>query len=154
MAGVSVGESDNPVAIRVAPLLGVLFYVYVFFLLPFRFEQIEGTFEVWVPGNMYLESHDRIAPTIAENRVGLFWDEAARRTVYQLEDRSLAGDEELAQLLQEAHDDRVRRHEPDALVTIDAEAGVPWHNVVDVLNLCQRIGLLVEFALPSPVEPR
>ena len=43
MAGVSVGESEeNPVAINVTPLVDIIFCLCVFFMISFKFKQLEG----------------------------------------------------------------------------------------------------------------
>ena len=83
-----------------------------------------------------------------EIRVALFWDESAEATVRQLGHRRIQSDAELQQLIKEAHDDHVRLRKPDTPVIIDADRRVPWHEVVNVLNISKRDQIeKVEFAL-------
>jgi biopolymer transport protein ExbD len=50
MASVNVGsEGDSPVAINVTPLVDIIFCLCVFFMISFRFKQIEGRFDAWLP---------------------------------------------------------------------------------------------------------
>ena len=86
--------------------------------------------------------------TPAEIRVALFRNEADRKTIRKLGNRSAGSDEELERLLAEEHERRVRSHEL-APVTLDAETGVSWSDVVNVINLCKRARIdEIEFALP------
>jgi biopolymer transport protein ExbD len=63
----------------------------------------------------------------------------------------IASDDELEGLLREAHDDYVRLGKPDTPVTIDAEARVPWNDVIAVMNLCKKNRIdKIEFALGAP----
>ena len=155
MAGVSVGdESDNPVGINVTPLVDIIFCLCVFFMISFRFKQIEGRFVAWLPRNTGPGPGDLVVP-LTEVRVALFWNETTRDTVRQLGHRRVADDEELAVLLREAHDDCVRLDQPISPVTIDADVRVPWRDVVGVVNVCKQSGLdKVAFALQAPTAER
>jgi biopolymer transport protein ExbD len=145
MAG-SQDQKENPVAINVVPMVDVIFCLCVFFMCSLKFPQLEGKFDSWLPRNKGLGG----APPedlIQEVRVALFWDEAKRETQRVLGTRRIASDDELEGLLREAHDDYVRLGKPDTPVTIDAEARVPWRDVITVVNLCKRNGLeQIEFA--------
>ena len=155
MASVSLGdEGDNPVAINVTPLVDIIFCLCVFFMISFEFKQLEGRFDAWLPQTIGVDP-GRIICQITDVRVALFWDEATRHTVRKLGNRRVHDDEELGQLLQEAHDACVLLNKPDAPVTIDAEARVPWSEVVNVMNLCKKSRMdRIEFALQAPEEPR
>jgi biopolymer transport protein ExbD len=142
-------ESDNPVAINVTPLVDIIFCLCVFFMVSFKFKQIEGRFDAWLPQTTgpRPDAHV-IIDLITDLRVALFWDETTGHTVRKLGSRRVTGDEELVHLLQEAHDDCVRLGKPDAPATIDADARVPWSDVVDVIDLCKKSRIdRIEFAL-------
>jgi biopolymer transport protein ExbD len=157
MASVNVGsEGDSPVAINVTPLVDIIFCLCVFFMISFRFKQIEGRFDAWLPRTTGVGPGPvNTSDLLSEVRVALFWDETAQRTVRKLGSRRVDSDDELGQLLQEAHDAYVRLNQPDAPATIDAEARVPWNDVVKVLNLCKKSRIdRIEFALQAPPEQR
>jgi biopolymer transport protein ExbD len=157
MASVSTGdEGDNPIAINVTPLVDVIFCLCVFFMISFRFKQIEGRFDAWLPRTTGLGPvpHLDIDP-IVELRVALFWNETTRHAVRKLGSRLVATDEELERLLQGARDDCVRLGKPIVPLTIDADGRVPWSDVVDVVNLGKKSGIdRIEFAFPSPAAKR
>jgi len=48
MAG-SQDPNENPVAINVVPMVDVIFCLCVFFMCSFKFKQIEGKFDSWLP---------------------------------------------------------------------------------------------------------
>ncbi len=152
MAGVSVGESDeNPVAINVTALVDIIFCLCVFFMISFKFKQLEGKFDSWLPKGKGAAGSIQIEGILDEVRVAMFWDEDNQRTIRQLRNRRVESDEELATLIKEAHDDWVRMNKPDTPVTIDAEPRVPWNDVINVLNLCKKNRIdKIEFALGAP----
>ena len=154
MAGVSLGEDvDNPIAINVTPLVDILFCLCVFFMISFQFGAIEGRFDAWLPRSTGQGPGSPVP--ITEIRVALFWDEAAQHSVCVLGRRRVADDEELGRLLREAHDDCVRLDKPATPAMLDAEARVPWGDLVDVVNLCKKSGIeRIEFALPAPPAER
>ena len=81
MAGVSVGESeDNPVNINVTPLVDIIFCLCVFFMISFKFKQLEGKFDSWLPKGKGSEGMPLNA-VIQEVRVALLWDDEAQATV-------------------------------------------------------------------------
>ena len=152
MAGVSVGdEQDNPVAINVTALVDIIFCLCVFFMISFKFKQIEGKFDTWLPKNKGAEGVASGADIIKEIRVAMFWDADNERTVRQLGMRRVESDEELQNLIREAHEDFVRNNQPDVPVTIDADPRVPWNDVMTVVNLCKRNQIdKIEFAMGAP----
>ncbi len=152
MAGVSVGESDeNPVAINITALVDIIFCLCVFFMISFKFKQIEGKFDTWLPKGKGVGGVGADASIIEEIRVAMFWDDVAEKTVRNLRNRRVDDDETLQALIKEAHDDFVRLNKPDIPVTIDADAKVPWDDVIRVVNLCKRNQIdKIEFALGAP----
>ena len=152
MAGVIVGEdAESPVAVNVTPLVDIIFCLCVFFMISFKFKQLEGRFEAWLPRTTGPCQGPPIVALIGELRVALFWDEAKQRTVRQLGLRRIHDDEELGRLLLEAHDAGMRMNKPDIPVTIDAEGTVPWNDVVEIMNLCKKSHIdKIEFAVGAP----
>ena len=147
MAGASMDEGDNPVAINVTALVDIIFCSCVFFMISFKFKQVEGKFETWLPKDKGAQGMPLNA-VITEIRVALFWDEGQGQTVRKLGNRPIANDTELQTLIKEAHDDAVRANNPEMPVTIDADARVPWTEVMTVVNLCKRNQIdKIEFAM-------
>ena len=152
MAGVSVGDdADNPVGINVTPLVDIIFCLCVFFMISFKFKQLEGKFDSWLPKNKGSVGDITVENLLDEVRVAMYWDETDGRTVRKLRNRRVDDDGELGQLIKEAHDAWVSMNKPNAPVTIDAEARVPWNDVITVLNLCKKNHIdKIEFALGAP----
>jgi biopolymer transport protein ExbD len=151
MAGVSVGESEeNPVAINVTPLVDIIFCLCVFFMISFKFKQLEGKFDSWLPKGKGSEGMP-LGSVIQEVRVALFWDEAAQATVRKMGTRVVPDDEELKQLLVDAYQGFVRLGQTEAPLTIDGDLRVPWEDIVDVINVSKQAGIAkVEFAYMAP----
>jgi biopolymer transport protein ExbD len=151
MAGVSVGESEeNPVAINVTPLVDIIFCLCVFFMISFKFKQLEGKFDSWLPKGKG-SSGSITEGILDEVRVALSWDQDSQRTIRQLGTRRVDDDAELSALIAEGHEDWVRMNKPETPVTIDAEARVPWEEVVKVMNICKQLHIdKIEFALGAP----
>ena len=151
MAGVSVGEDqDNPVAINITALVDIIFCLCVFFMISFKFKQIEGKFDTWLPKSKGL------VPMTTEElpkeiRIAMFWDERAEKVKRQLGMRKVETNEELENLIRQAREDFDKMGVPDIPVTIDADARVPWRDVIDVVNLCKRVNVeKIQFALGAP----
>jgi biopolymer transport protein ExbD len=156
MAGATMDEGqENPVGINVTPLVDIIFCLCVFFMISFKFKQIEGKFDTWLPRNKGDQGVGE-AGLIEEIRVALLWDEDARVTRRLLGTRRVQSDDELQALIREAHEDFVRINKPEIPVTIDADPRVPWNEVMLVVNLCKRNQLnKIEFAMgaPPPRQP-
>jgi biopolymer transport protein ExbD len=151
MAGVSVGESeDNPVGINVTPLVDIIFCLCVFFMISFKFKQIEGSFETWLPKDKGYEGMPLNA-VIQEIRVAVLWDEDQQTYVRKIGTRVVPEDDQLQTLISESYEDFKRLNKPDVGLTIDADNRVPWHAVITVLNIGKRAGVeKVEFASGAP----
>ena len=151
MAGVSVGESEeNPVAINVTPLVDVIFCLCVFFMISFKFKQLEGKFETWLPKNKGMEGMP-LKSVIQEIRVALFWDEVNSAVVRKMGTRIVPEDDQLLKLIVDAYADYKRLDQPDVGLTIDADTRVPWNSVVQVMNLSKMAGVgKIEFASGAP----
>jgi biopolymer transport protein ExbD len=155
MAGASMDDGDNPVAINVTALVDIIFCLCVFFMISFKFKQIEGKFDTWLPKNKGSQGAGSTSDILQEIRVAMYWDEAQGRTIRKLGNNPVDDDARLQQLIKEAHDDAVRGNNPDMPVTVDADARVPWDEVMKVVNLCKRNQIdKIEFAMgaPPPVD--
>jgi biopolymer transport protein ExbD len=152
MAGAAMGDGEeNPVGINVTPLVDVIFCLCVFFMISFKFKQLEGKFDSWLPKGKGTSGAIAAEGILDEVRVAMWWDENAGVSVRQIGQRRVSNDDELAQLIKEGHDAWVRQNKPDTPVTIDAEARVPWSDVITVMNLCKRNRIdKIEFALGAP----
>ena len=155
MAGASVGESDeNPVNINVTPLVDIIFCLCVFFMISFKFKQLEGKFDSWLPKGKGSEGMPLNA-VIQEVRVALFWDEDNQATVRKYGTRIVPDDDELQKLLVDAFAGYVRLNQLDVPLTIDGDLRVPWEDVIDVINISKRAGIAkVEFAYNAPPKKK
>jgi biopolymer transport protein ExbD len=149
MAGVSVGEApDNPVAINLTAMVDIIFCLCVFFMCSFKFRETEGKFDSWLPKDKGVGG----APTtelIKEVRIAMFWDAQKLETVRWLGARKIDDDAQLEHFLVEARDDflKLGKAQSEIPVTVDAEAAVPWKDVIKVVNICKRNQLdKLEFA--------
>ena len=150
MAGSTVSDEENPVAINVTPLVDIIFCLCVFFMISFKFKQIEGKFDTWLPKNKGAEGMP-LKAVITEIRVALLWDDTKSAVIRKIGTRIVAEDEELQKLIGESYEDFKLLNNPDVGLTIDADARVPWQSVVNVLNLGKRVGIAkVEFAFGAP----
>ena len=150
MAG-SQDPNENPVAINVVPMVDVIFCLCVFFMCSFKFKQIEGKFDSWLPKDKGAEGMP-LNSVIEEVRVALFWDEAKSMTTRKIGTRFVPEDERLQQFIKEAKDDYDKLNKPDVPLTIDADTRVPWKDVVTVMNLAKRVGIeKIEFAFGAPL---
>ena len=145
MAG-SQDPDENPVAINVVPMVDVIFCLCVFFMCSFKFKQIEGKFDSWLPRDKGLGDPSKLPDIIEEVRIALFWDDRTQSVTRQLGTRRVKDDIELQGLIKSAYDDH-KAAGKEAPVTIDAAKEVPWHEVVTVINLCKRENIdKIEFA--------
>ncbi len=149
MAG-SQDPNDNPMAINVVPLVDIIFCLCVFFMCSFKFRQLEGKFDSWLPKDKGSEGLPSLE-LISEVRVALMWDEATQVLTRKMGVRSIPQDEELQRSILEAHQAWVQKGKPDAPVTIDGDARIPWGEVITVVNIIKRCGIeKIEFAMGAP----
>ena len=149
MAG-SQDPSDNPVGINVVPLVDIIFCLCVFFMCSFKFRQMEGKFDSWLPkdkGSEGLPSLD----LISEVRIAILWDENTQQIHRKMGVREIPDDGDLQRSITEAHQAWVQKGKPDAPVTIDADARIPWSEVVNVVNIIKLAQIeKIEFAMGAP----
>ena len=147
MAG-SQDQKENPVAINVVPMVDVIFCLCIFFMCSFKFKEIEGKFDSWLPRNKGADSPMTDKDVIEELRIAVFWDPSTATVVRQLGQRKVESDDELQTLIRQGHEDYIRLNKPDTPVIIDADARVPWREVVNIMNLIKREKIdKIEFAM-------
>ncbi|MBI3818191.1 MAG: biopolymer transporter ExbD [Planctomycetes bacterium] len=162
MAGGS-GESnsDNPLPLNVVPLIDVIFCLLLFFMCSFHFKSLEGKMEAWLPADKGQGPSPTKKIQTADLRVDLSWNAAAQRTVRRFGRTEYASDAELGELLK-IQFDRNSVATPDIAVplSIRSEAGVPWNDVMRVMDIARERHLPSiefvlagnEFVLPEPVR--
>jgi len=144
MAGGGEAE-DNPVNINVVPMVDVIFCLCVFFMCSFKFKQLEGKFQSWLPKD---KGNGNVTPDQpVEIRVAIFWDENKGEVVRQFGQRFIKDDDELQALISGQHEDQ-RKQGKDLPVIVDADFRVPWTEVMNVVNIAKRLSIdKIEFAL-------
>jgi biopolymer transport protein ExbD len=153
MAGAQ-DPSDNPVAINVVPLVDIIFCLCVFFMCSFKFRQLEGKFEAWLPKTGH-ESDPDPDKLLEEIRVAVLWDAATSTVTRKFGRREVPDDAELERLIVDARDARRLRGVADAPLTIDADLLVPWSVVIRVVDLAKAAGVArIQFAMSAPPAPR
>jgi biopolymer transport protein ExbD len=149
MAG-SQDPNDNPVAINVVPLVDIIFCLCVFFMCSFKFRQMEGKFDSWLPKDKGSEGLPSLE-LISEVRVAMFWNETTQAVSRKMGVREIPDDAVLQESIREAHQAWVAKGKPDAPVTIDADPKIPWDEVIKVVNIVKRCGIdKIEFAMGAP----
>ncbi len=149
MAG-SQDPNENPVAINVVPLVDIIFCLCVFFMCSFKFRQLEGKFDSWLPRDKGAEGLPSI-DLITEVRVALLWDENTHTMTRKMGVRAIPDDVDLEKSIREAHAAWVQKGKPDAPVTIDGDVHIPWNEVVNVVNIVKRCQIdKIEFAMGAP----
>ncbi len=89
--------------------------------------------------------------SLAEVRVVMRWDETTQTVRRKIGDRELPEDADLQKAIADAHVAWAKTGKPDAPVSIDADARVPWKDVIDVVNVIKRCGIQkIEFASGAP----
>jgi biopolymer transport protein ExbD len=151
MAAATISSSEEtPVSVNVTALIDVIFCLCVFFMCSFRFKQVEGKFDAWLPADKGPGSAVIETPKI-ELRVAIFWNASTHETVRRFGSRVVRDDAELQTLIREARRDCIASGASEPTVTIDAEGRVPWGAIVEVVNLCKREHVdKIEFALGLP----
>jgi|SoiMethySBSTD1v2_1073268.scaffolds.fasta_scaffold342980_3 biopolymer transport protein ExbD len=143
MAGGS--SEDNPVPINVVPMVDVIFCLCVFFMCSFKFKQLEGKFNSWLPkdkGNSGMPSEPK------EIRIAMFWEPDTQRVRRQFGQRVVEDNDELTQLIKGAHDDWVLKNFPTVPLIIDGDPRIPWKSVIEVVNIAKTLSIdNIEFAL-------
>jgi len=144
MAGGGEAE-DNPVNINVVPMVDVIFCLCVFFMCSFKFKQLEGKFQSWLPKDLGNGSPPDDNPK--EIRVAMYWDENKGEVVRQFGTRFIRDDQELQTLIDGAYNDS-KKTGKELPVIVDSDARVPWEEVMGVVNIAKRLQIeKIQFAL-------
>ena len=151
MAGASMGDdTENPVGINVTPLVDIIFCLCIFFMVSFKFKQLEGKFDSWLPKDKGTNPA-QTQSIIQEIRVAMVWDELQAKTIRKFLNRTVENDAELQEFMRDQNADNLRLGRSDVPVIIDAEARVPMEAVITVINMAKREGIAnIEFALGLP----
>lgn len=145
MAGGGEAE-DNPVNINVVPMVDIIFCLCVFFMCSFKFKELEGKFQSWLPKDLGNATTPDTDPK--EMRVAIYWDEQKGEVVRQYGVRVIRDDEELETLIRGANDDFKKVGKSDVPVIIDGDARIPWAEVMTIVNIAKRLGIeKIQFAL-------
>jgi biopolymer transport protein ExbD len=155
MAGGGEAE-DNPVHMNVVAMVDIIFCLCVFFMCSFKFKQLEGKFQSWLPKNKGLGN--AVQSEIIEIRIAMLYDPSTQKTDRVYGHRKVAdgeaGIQELTTLIQGAYEDYVRRGKPDVPVIVDADFQVPWEEVMSVVNIAKKLSIQnIEFAMGSSQLP-
>jgi biopolymer transport protein ExbD len=138
-------SEDNPVPINVVPMVDVIFCLCVFFMCSFKFKQLEGAFDSWLPKN---KGSSGATKEIEEIRIAMYWDTGTQKVRRQFGQRVVEQDDELMQLIKGAHDDWVLKNKPDVPLIIDGDPRIPWKSVIEVVNIAKALEIAnIEFAL-------
>src|SRR5262252_5343725 len=154
MAG-SQDPDENPVAINVVPMVDVIFCLCIFFMCSFKFKQLEGKFDSWLPKDKGLGDVSQLKDVIEEVRIAVFGDPRTETVTRQLGTRRVKDDDELQELIRKAHAYWEQIGKANTPVTVHADGKVPWKEVVNVLNLRKREQIdAIEFAFGTgkPLE--
>src|SRR5215216_2799609 len=87
-------DEDNPVGINVVAMVDIIFCLCIFFMCSFRFKQLEGKFDSWLPrdkGNSGTVSDQQLT----EIRIAMFWDKASQKVKRIYGHRQVDNDEDL-----------------------------------------------------------
>ena len=138
----NIGEaSDNPVAINVTAMVDVIFCLCIFFMCSFKFKQLEGKIESWLPkGAVAGQAQEKVL--LEEIKVVVTWDAGRNATLRRIGNRPpVANDAELMQTILSMAADYRRVGKDDFPVLIQASREVPWQDVVHIMDLCKREGM-------------
>jgi biopolymer transport protein ExbD len=131
-------SEDNPLPVNVVPMVDVIFCLCVFFLASYHQRPSESRFDTWLPKDR--GSGPEAAPLpLTELRVVLRWRPATGEVTRCFGQRDLRNAGELAQVLREAHEELVSRNRSSEPLIVDAEPGVPWAAVVEVVDLGREL---------------
>ncbi|MBI3724846.1 biopolymer transporter ExbD [bacterium] len=164
MAGSAMGDGEEAVSLNVTPHIDIIVCLCVFFMCSFHFRQLEGKLDSWLPhgpGCQTVPIHDA---RVEEIRV-LFTREPSGGTKVVFGSRvvgvlpvSLGESLERERVLRDAealvvaqHEDYLNAGGTSVPVILDSEPGVPWRDVLAMLDLCKKRAIdKVEFTQPWP----
>lgn len=150
MAGGGEAE-DNPVNLNVVAMVDIIFCLCIFFMCSFKFKQLEGKFQSWLPKNKG-QGAASDPGEIKEIRIAMLWDADAKKPRRMFGHKTVAdGDEgirELETLIQGAYEDWQRKGTPDVPLIVDGDFALPWEEVMSVVNIGKKLDMKnIEFAM-------
>lgn len=156
MAGqtnIGEGGGDNPVEINVVAMVDVIFCLCIFFMCSFKFKQLEGKIETWMPKDRGQGAGAPEKVVLEEIRVIMRWDANSNATIRKVGNRPpVATDSDLMAIILQMTADYKRAGKTDFPVLLDAVDDVPWRDVVHVMDLCKQENIeRIEFTAPYEV---
>jgi len=150
MAGGGEAE-DNPVNLNVVAMVDIIFCLCIFFMCSFKFKQLEGKFQSWLPKNKGTGAASDPGE-IKEIRIAMLWDADEKKPKRMFGHKTVSdgpeGMKELEVLIQGAYDDWQRKGETDIPLIIDGDFALPWEEVMSVVNIGKKLEMKnVEFAM-------
>src|SRR5688572_17297376 len=101
-------EEDNPVGINVTAMVDVIFCLCLFYMCSFKFKQLEGKFDSWLPLAKGTSGAGTTEDRIQEIRVAMYWDVDTKVTVRKFLSRTVETDSELQTLIRDQHANNLR----------------------------------------------
>jgi biopolymer transport protein ExbD len=150
MAGGGEAE-DNPVNMNVVAMVDIIFCLCVFFMCSFKFKQLEGKFQSWLPKNKG-DSQTSTSDEVKEIRVAMLWNADRKVPVRMFGHKTVSegpeGIKELETLIQGAYEDWQRKGENEIPLIIDGDYPLPWDEVMAVVNIGKKLEMKnIEFAM-------
>lgn len=150
MAGGGEAE-DNPVSLNVTAMVDIIFCLCIFFMCSFKFKQLEGKFQSWLPKDKGSGAASDPGE-IKEIRIAMLWDADQKKPRRLFGHKTVAdgeeGIKELETLIQGAYEDWQRKGNPDVPLIIDGDFALPWDEVMSIVNIGKKLEMKnIEFAM-------
>lgn len=150
MAGGGEAE-DNPVNLNVVAMVDIIFCLCIFFMCSFKFKQLEGKFQSWLPKDKGTGAASDPGE-IKEIRIAMLWDADLKKPRRMFGHKTVAdgpeGIAELEVLISGAYDDWVRKGNPKVPLIIDGDFALPWDEVMQIVNIGKKLSIEnIEFAM-------
>ena len=144
------GGEDNPVSINVTAMVDVIFCLCLFFMCSFKFKQLEGKVDTWLPKDRGVNQGPPAQVVLEEIRVFMKWDPSRNVTIRKVGNRGeVNSDQALIDVVLQMTADYKKAGKSEFPVLLDATPDVPWEDVIHVMDLCKKEKLdRIEFAAP------
>ncbi len=155
MAGAA--SEDNPVGINVTALVDIIFCLCLFFMCSLKFRELDGKMDSWLPENKGAKSSVQMNLPMDEIRVLISYDKDRKQIQRFFVNRPVPdtaeGDSLLQKLIREQSASYRSLGKSDVPVIVDAGGGVPWKEVVKVMNMCKAENVQkIEFGMGSAAK--
>src|SRR6187549_957944 len=125
------GGEDNPVSINVTAMVDVIFCLCLFFMCSFKFKQLEGKVDTWLPKDRGVNQGTPEKVVLEEIRVLMKWDPNRNVTIRKVGNRGEVGsDQDLMAVVIQMTGDYKKAGKSEFPVLIDATPDVPWEDVI------------------------